>query len=46
MYNQTKDKFIELIIKRFYDRSSYCRAKALKAIRKLIEANVVPKEKY
>jgi len=36
-YNKTKDKFIEQISKRFLDKSSFCRSKAIKVVRKLVE---------
>ena len=46
VYNQTKDKFLDLLIKRFYDKSAYCRAKVLKVFKKLTDANVIPRFKY
>jgi hypothetical protein len=45
-YNNTKDKFLDLLIKRFYDKSSHCRSKVLKVFMKLTEANVIPRCKY
>ena len=33
-------------MRRFFDKSSFCRAKALKVFRKLIEANTIPRFKY
>lgn len=41
-YQKTRDKFVELLLKRFNDKSSFCRSKAMKVFMKLLEANVVP----
>lgn len=46
VYNTTKEKFMELLFKRFHDKSAYCRAKVIKVFLKLTEANVVPRYKY
>ena len=37
---------MELLFKRFHDKSAYCRAKVIKVFLKLTEANVVPRYKY
>jgi hypothetical protein len=46
VYNTTKEKFLELLYKRFHDKSAYCRAKVCKVFIKLTEANVVPRHHY
>jgi hypothetical protein len=46
VYNSTKEKFLELLYKRFHDKSAYCRAKVCKVFIKLTEANVVPRLHY
>jgi hypothetical protein len=46
VYNTTKEKFLELLYKRFHDKSAYCRAKVCKVFVKLTEANVVPRHHY
>lgn len=43
---QTKIKFIELLMKRLLDKSSYCRVKVLKIFYKLTEENLIPKHMY
>lgn len=37
---------MELLIKRFYDKSAFCRAKVIKVFMKLTEANVIPTFRY
>jgi len=46
VYNSTKEKFLDLLYKRFQDKSAYCRAKVCKVFIKLTEANVVPRHHY
>jgi hypothetical protein len=46
VYHTTKEKFLELLYKRFMDKSAYCRAKVCKVFLKLTEANVVPRHHY
>jgi hypothetical protein len=43
---QTKVKFFELLLKRFHDKSSYCRVKVTKVFSRLTEANLVPRHIY
>ena len=43
---QTKLKFFELLLKRFLDKSSFCRVKVIKVFMKLTEDNLVPRELY
>ena len=43
---QTKHKFLELLLKRFYDKSAYCRVKVMKVFTKLTEENLVPRHMY
>lgn len=42
----TKMKFFELLMKRFLDKSSFCRVKVIKVFFKLTEENLVPRELY
>lgn len=46
IYHQTKLKFLELLLKRFHDKSSYCRKKIIKVFIKLTEENHVPRDMY
>jgi hypothetical protein len=46
VYYLTKEKFLELLIKRFLDKSSFCRSQVIKVFLKLTEKNVVPRNKY
>ena len=46
IFAQTKIKFLELLLKRFLDRSSYCRIKVMKVFVKLTEENLVPRHMY
>ena len=46
IYQQTKHKFLELLLKRFHDKSSYCRNKVIKVFTKLTEENLVPRHMY
>ena len=46
IFFQTKIKFIELLLKRFMDKSSYCRVKVIKIFIKLTEENLVPRNLY
>ena len=46
IYQQTKSKFLELLIKRFYDKSAFCRIKVMKVFTKLTEENLVPSYNY
>lgn len=46
IFAQTKIKFLELLIKRFLDKSSYCRVKVMKVFVKLTEENLVPRHMY
>jgi hypothetical protein len=46
MTESTKRKFMELLLKRFFDKSSYCRVKVIKVFMKLTEENLVPKHMY
>ena len=39
-------KFLELLMKRFMDKSVYCRAKLIKVFIKLTEENLVPRHMY
>lgn len=41
VFQKTKDKFLDLLIHRFNDKSSFCRSKAIKAIMKLLQLNVL-----
>ncbi len=36
------DKFLELLMKRFYDKSAFCRIKVIKMFAKLINESLVP----
>jgi len=40
-YNKAKINFIELLLKRIYDKSPYCRAKVLQTFEKLCEKNTI-----
>ena len=42
----TKMKFLELLMKRFLDKSSYCRVKVMKVFVKLTEENMIPRHMY
>ena len=46
IFQQTKTKFLELLMKRFMDKSSYCRIKVMKVFVKLTEENLVPRHMY
>lgn len=46
IYHQTKEKFFELLLKRFLDKSSFCRSKVIKVFYKLTEENLVPRDRY
>lgn len=46
IFAQTKVKFLELLLKRFLDKSSYCRVKVMKFFVKLTEENLVPRHMY
>ena len=46
IFAMTKIKFLELLIKRFLDKSSYCRVKVMKVFVKLTEENLVPRHMY
>lgn len=46
IYHQTKEKFFELLLKRFLDKSSFCRSKVIKVFVKLSEENLVPRDRY
>lgn len=46
IFAQTKIKFLELLLKRFLDRSSFCRIKVMKVFVKLTEENLVPRHMY
>jgi len=37
---------LELLLKRFLDKSSYCRVKVMKVFVKLTEVNFVPRQMY
>lgn len=39
-------KFFELLMKRFRDKSSFCRIKTIKVFTKLIEENYVERDHY
>jgi hypothetical protein len=43
-YAKTKEKFIEMLLKRFQDKSAFCRTKVIKVFLKLTEESMVPKE--
>jgi adenine-specific DNA methylase len=45
-YEQTKMKFFELLLKRFHDKSAFCRIKIMKVFTKLISENLVPQHLY
>jgi len=40
-YNKAKINFIDLLLKRIYDKSPYCRAKVLQTFEKLCEKNTI-----
>jgi hypothetical protein len=42
IYAQTKSKFLELLMKRFMDKSAFCRKEVIKAFTRLTEENLVP----
>ena len=46
IYLQTKNKFLELLLKRFKDKSAFCRIKVMKVFTKLTEENLVPRHMY
>lgn len=46
VYNKTKEKFLALLNKRFFDKSALCRAKVIKVFIKLTEVKVVPDHTY
>ena len=46
IYQQTKHKFLELLLKRFHDKSSFCRVRVMKVFIKLTEENLVPRNMY
>lgn len=46
IYLMTKMKFLELLMKRFLDKSSYCRVKVMKVFVKLTEENMIPRHMY
>jgi hypothetical protein len=46
VYEQTKNKFFELLLKRFHDKSAFCRIKVMKVFRKLVAENLVPEWMY
>ena len=46
IYHQTKQNFLELLLKRFHDKSSYCRKKIIKVFLKLTEENHMPRDMY
>ena len=46
IYMQTKHKFLELLLKRFQDKSAFCRVKVMKVFTKLTEENLVPRHMY
>ena len=46
IYEQTKIKFFELLMKRFLDKSSFCRVKVIKVFTKLISDNMIPQWLY
>jgi hypothetical protein len=41
-----KHKFLDLLLKRFIDKSAFCRIKAMKVFTKLTEENLVPRYMY
>jgi condensin complex subunit 1 len=43
---QTKQKFLELLMKRFMDKSAFCRKEVIKAFTRLTEENLVPPYSY
>jgi len=45
-YEKTKEKFLDILCKRFQDKSAYCRTKTIKVFTKLIENNVIPRWRY
>lgn len=46
IYGQTKLKFLELLLKRFMDKSAFCRKEVIKAFTRLTEENLVPSQSY
>ena len=46
IFEQTKLKFLMILLKRFQDKSAFCRVKVMKVFAKLIEANLVPRHMY
>ena len=39
-------KFLELLLKRFHDKSAFCRSKVMKVFTKLTAENLVPQWMY
>ncbi len=39
-------KFLELLLKRFHDKSAFCRIKVMKVFTKLISENLIPQWMY
>ena len=46
VYAKTKEKFLELLMKRLMDKSVFCRTKVLKVFMKLTEENLLPRPMY
>ena len=45
-YNKAKENFIELLLKRIYDKSPYCRARVLQTMEKLCDNNAITIPNY
>jgi len=45
-YYQMKQKFLQLLMERFHDKSSFCRKKVITVFIKLTEENVVSRDLY
>ena len=46
VYYQTKLQFFDILLRRFLDKSSFCRGKIIKTFSKLTEENIVPRHLY
>lgn len=45
-YNKTKEKFIDILFDRIYDKSGFCRSKVLQIFEKLCENNTISVNNY
>ena len=46
VYQKNKLQFLDILMRRFLDKSSYCRSKVIKVFSKLTEENMVPSFMY